>query len=243
MIAIYLKELTHFFSSLIAYIVIGVFLIFMALVLWVFPETSILDNNYANLNAFFNMAPTIFTFIIPAITMASISEERQNGTIELLFTKPLRTWQIIMGKYLANLTLVLFALIPTAVYYFSVYQLGMPVGNVDTGSIIGSYIGLILLSAAFVAIGTFTSGLTSNQVVAFVLGTFTCFLFHWAFEYISKLPVFFGVTDDLIQRLGMNYHYLSLSRGLIDSRDVLYFLSIVALFIYLSYFSLNKTRK
>lgn len=243
MIAIYLREITHFFSSLIAYIVIGIFLIFMSLVLWVFPETSILDNNYANLNAFFNMAPTIFTFVIPAITMASFSEERQSGTIELLFTKPLRTWQVIAGKYLANLTLVVFALVPTLVYYYSVYQLGLPVGNVDTGAVIGSYIGIFLLAAAFVSIGTFTSGLTSNQVVAFVLGTFTCFLFHWGFEYISKLPVFFGVFDDLIQRLGMNYHYLSLSRGLVDSRDVLYFITVIALFLYLNYFSLNKSRK
>jgi ABC-2 type transport system permease protein len=215
----------------------------MSLILWVFPETSILDNTYANMNAFFNMAPTIFTFVIPAITMASFSEEKQSGTIELLLTKPLRTWQVIAGKYLASFTLILFALVPTIVYYYSVYQLGMPVGNIDTGAVIGSYIGLLLLAAAFVAIGTFTSGLTSNQVIAFILGTFTCFLFHWSFEYISKLPIFFGVSDDLVQRLGMNYHYLSISRGLLDSRDVIYFLSVITLFLSLSYFSLTKSRK
>jgi ABC-2 type transport system permease protein len=243
MIAIYLKELSHFFSSLIAYIVIGVFLVFMALVLWVLPESSIIDNPYATLGAFFSTAPIIFTFVIPAITMASFSEERQQGTIELLFTKPLKSWQIISGKYLANLTLIIFALIPTLVYYYSVYQLSMPVGNIDTGSVIGSYIGLILLAAAFVAIGTFSSGLTSNQVVAFVVGTFICFIFHWGFDGISKMTIFYGVFDDLVQRLGMNYHYLSLSRGLLDSRDVIYFLSIILLFLYLSYYSLTKSRK
>ena len=243
MIAIYIKEIIHYFSSLIAYIVIGIFLLFMGLILWVFPETAIPDNNYANLNVFFNMAPTIFTFIIPAITMHSFSEERLNGTIELLMTKPVKSWQIIGGKYLASLSLILFALVPTLVYYYSVYQLGYPVGNIDTGSVVGSYIGLILLAASFTAIGLFSSGLTSNQVVAFVLGTFICFFFHWSFEYASKLPVFFGIFDDLVQRLGMNYHYLSLSRGLLDSRDLIYFLSVIALFLVLSYYSLRKSAR
>ena len=243
MIAIYVKEITHYFSSLIAYIVIGVFLLFMGLILWVFPETAIPDNHYANLNAFFTMAPTIFTFIIPAITMHAFSEERQNGTIEMLMTKPLKSWQIIAGKYLAGISLIFFALIPTLVYFYSVYQLGYPKGNIDTGAIIGSYIGLILLASAFTAIGLFSSCLTPNQVVAFVIGTFTCFFFHWAFEYTSKLPLFFGIFDDVIQRLGMNYHYLSLSRGLLDSRDVLYFLSLIALFLLLSEYSIRKNAR
>jgi len=161
----------------------------------------------------------------------------------MLVTKPIKTWHILGGKYLASLTLILFALIPTVIYYITIYQLGLPIGNIDTGSIIGSYIGLILLASAFVSIGIFASSLSSSQVIAFVIASFICFFFHWGFEYMSQRPEFIGVYDDIIQRLGMNYHYLSLSRGLIDTRDVIYFLSLNVLFSTLSYFSLIKTRK
>jgi len=243
MIAIYIKELSHFFSSLIAYIVIGVFLIFMGLVMWFWPETAVPYSNFADMNVLFYMAPTIFTFIIPAITMHSFSEERQAGTIELLMTKPIKNWQIVMGKFLANFSLIVFALIPTVIYYYSIYQLGLPKGNIDTGAVIGSYIGLFLLASVFVAIGTFSSVLTSNQVVAFIVGTFLCFLMHWGFEYTGTLPVFEGSIDDIIQKLGINYHYLSISRGIVDSRDVIYFLSVDFIFLLLTYFFLLKNKK
>ncbi len=243
MIAIYIKELSHFFSSLIAYIVIGVFLVFMGLVMWFWPETAIPYNNFADMNVLFYMAPTIFTFIIPAITMHSFSEERQAGTIELLMTKPVKNWQIVMGKFLANFSLIVFALIPTVIYYFSVYQLGLPKGNIDTGAVIGSYIGLFLLGSAFVAIGTFSSVLTSNQVVAFVIGTFLCFIMHWGFEYTATLPMFSGSMDDVIQKFGINYHYMSISRGIVDSRDVIYFLSVDFIFLLLTYYFILKNKK
>ena len=243
MFSIYKKELSHYFSSLIAYIVLGIFFLFMGLVLWVFPQTSIIDNNYANMNAFFGMAPTIFTFVIPAITMHSFSEERQSGTIEMLLTKPIRSWQILGGKYLASLTLILFALIPTLIYYFTVYRLGLPEGNIDSGAIIGSYIGLFLLVTSFVAIGIYASTLTSSQVIAFVIATFLCFFIHWGLDYLGQRREFLGISDDILQRLGMNHHYLALSRGLLDSRNVLYFISISSLFLILSNYSLNKSRK
>ena len=243
MYSIYRKELSHYFSSLIAYIVLGIFFLFMGMTLFIFPNSSVLHNNYASLEVFFTTAPIIFTFVIPAITMHLFSEERQNGTIEMLMTKPIPAWSILAGKYLSSLTLVLFALVPTIIYYITVYQLGLPSGNIDSGAMFGSYIGLLLLAAAFVAIGIFASSLSSSQVISFVIATFICFLLHWGFESISFLPDFFGLYDDLIQRLGMNYHYKSLSRGLIDSRDVLYFLSVAFLFLTLSFYSLKKTSK
>jgi ABC-type transport system involved in multi-copper enzyme maturation, permease component len=175
--SIFLKEINTFFSSLIGYIVIGVFLVMMGLLLWVFPEFSILDGAYANLDTLFEVSPMVFMFLIPAVTMRSFAEEKQSGTIELLATKPVTDWQIVGGKFLACLALVVFALLPTALYYVSVYQLGAPPGNLDSGGILGSYIGLVFLAAGFTAIGVFASSITNNQIVAFVLATFLCF-FH-----------------------------------------------------------------
>ncbi|MEY4902950.1 MAG: hypothetical protein RLZZ292_765 [Bacteroidota bacterium] len=230
MFAIYKKEINTFFSSLIGYIVIGVFLIYMSLMLWVFPDTNLLNSNYATLEPLFDLAPMIFMFLIPAITMRTLAEEKLNGTIELLVTRPLNDWEIVSGKFLACLSLVAFALLPTLIYYISIYQLGSPVGNIDTGATWGSYIGLLFLGGVFVSIGIFASSLTNNQIVSFIIATFLCFVFYWGFDFISRLPIFFGKIDDLVEMLGVEYHYKSISRGIIDTRDVLYFLSVITLF-------------
>jgi ABC-2 type transport system permease protein len=214
----------------------------MGLVLWVFPDYSVIDGNYATLDTLFAMAPLIFMFLIPAVTMRSFAEERQSGAIELLVTRPVTDWQIVAGKFLACLVLVLFALLPTVLYYFSIYQLGAPKGNLDSGGILGSYIGLLFLASAFVAIGVFASSLTGNQIVAFVLATFLCFFTYLAFDYLSRLPVFFGKTDDIVQSFGIAYHYNSVSRGVLDTRDLTYFISISALFLAATVLSLGRRK-
>lgn len=242
MLSIFLKEINTFFSSLIGYIVIGVFLILLGLMMWVFPDTSLLEYNYATLDQLFTLAPMIFLFLIPAITMRSFAEEKQSGTIELLVTRPLKDIEIVLGKYLACLALVLFALLPTLLYFYTIYELGFPPGNLDTGATIGSYIGLFFLGACFVAIGLFASALTSNQIVAFILATFLCFAFYWGFLYISALPIFVGKVDDVVQMIGIDYHYGSISRGVIDSRDVLYFLSLITVFLALTQLILGKRK-
>lgn len=231
MLAIYLKEIQTFFSSLIAYLVIGVFLLLLGLVLFVFPESSLLDYNYATLQPLFDNAPLVFLLLIPAITMRSFAEEQQQGTMELLATKPLRFWEIILGKYFAALSLALFALIPTALYYWTIYELGAPRGNLDSGAIAGSYVGLFLLAGVFAAVGIFASALVSNQIAAFVLAAFLGFLLLNGFDYFSQLPVFVGKGDDLVQMLGIQHHYRSLSRGVLDSRDLIYFLSLIVFFL------------
>ncbi len=240
--SIFHKEVNTFFSSLIGYIVIGVFLIALGLVMFVFPDTSLLRYNYATLDQLFSIAPMIFAFLIPAITMRSFSEEQQTGTIELLATKPVSDLAIIIGKFFACLLLVVFALLPTLLYYYTIYELGVPKGNLDAGAIAGSYLGLIFLAGAFVSIGLFASSLTNNQIVAFILATALCFFGHWGFFFLSKLPAFTGRVDDIVQMLGMDYHYNSISRGLLDSRDLLYFLSVMIIFIMLTLTSLERRK-
>ncbi|MCC6687465.1 MAG: gliding motility-associated ABC transporter permease subunit GldF [Saprospiraceae bacterium] len=240
--SIYLKEINSFFSSLIAYLVIGGFLALLGLLLWIFPDDNILEAKFASLDSLFNVAPLVLMFLIPAITMRSFAEENQTGTIELLVTKPVADWQIILAKFLACLTLVIIAILPTLVYYVSVYLLGSPVGNLDTGAIMGSYIGLVFLGACFVSIGIFASSLTKNQNVAFIIATFLCFLFHWGFSYTSRIPVFVGRFDDLIQSLGIDFHYGSISRGLVDSRDVVYFFSITGFFLFLTLLMVERRK-
>jgi ABC-2 type transport system permease protein len=240
--SIFLKEVNAFFSSLIGYIVIGTFLVLLGLVMFVFPDTSVLEYEYASLNQLFDIAPLIFMFLIPAITMRSFAEEYQSGTMELLATRPVSDWHIVLGKYLASLLLVAFALLPTLLYYYTIYQLGEPVGNLDSGAIIGSYIGLFLLAGAFVAIGLFASSITSNQIVAFVLATFLCFLLYYGFNYFSRLPVLVGKADDVVEMFGIDYHYRSMSRGLLDSRDLVYFLSVIALFLMMALVSIERRK-
>jgi ABC-2 type transport system permease protein len=230
MLTIYKKELYSYLSSLVAYITIGIFLIVLSLFLWVFPDTSILEYGYAGLDSLFNIVPYLFMFLIPAITMRSLAEEKKEGTFELLATRPLTDWQIIGGKYLASLTLVLFALIPTLIYYLSVYQLGAVIGNIDTGAVIGSYIGLFLLGAAFVALGIFASSLTKNQIIAFAIAVFLSFFAFSGFDSASQI-LSLQKFDNILINIGINEHYQSISRGVLDSRDLIYFLSFIAIFL------------
>lgn len=234
MLTILKKEIVAFFSSLMGYLVMLVFLLTTSLFLFVFPDTSLLDYGFATLDYLFTLAPWIFMFLIPAITMRLFSEELRSGTYEILATQPLTDLQIIIGKYFAALLLVIFALIPSLLYYFSIYKLGLPVGNIDTGATNGSYIGLILLAGSFVSIGLFTSSITNNQIVAFLLSIFLCFFTFTAFDYLSKLNIFYAKLDNLVENVGINAHYQSISRGVIDIRDVTYFLSFIAIFILLT---------
>ncbi len=236
MLSIFKKEINSFFSSLIGYIVIGVFLLFMGAFMWVFPDYSILNYGFATLHQLFDFAPWIFCFLIPAITMRSFAEETQSGTIELLATRPITDIQIILGKFFANWLLVIIALIPTLLYYYTVHQLGAPVGNIDAGEVAGSYLGLIFLAGSFVAIGLFSSSLTNNQIVAFVLGIFLCFFFYMAFDFLSTL----SSNDHFIELFGINYHYNLLSRGAVDSRDVIYFVTFITGFIFFTKTALER---
>jgi ABC-2 type transport system permease protein len=228
------KEISGFLSSLIGYIVIAVFLVIIGLLMWVLPmETNILDGGFAGIDPLFIMAPWVFLFLIPAVTMRSFAEEKKTGTIELLLTRPISDLQIILAKYLACIILVLLALLPTLVYYFSVYALGNPPGNIDNGRTWGSYLGLIFLTGGFVSIGVFASAITNNQVVSFILAVLLCFFCYSGFSYAGA---FFssGVAGNIVQQLGISTHYSSMSRGVIDTRDVLYFISLSAVFILIS---------
>lgn len=231
MFTLFKKEIRTFLSSLIGYIAICVFLLLVGLFLWILPtDSNILTNGYAGLDSLFTLAPWVFLFLIPAITMRSFADEKRAGTIEFLLTKPLTDLQIILAKYFASVTLVLFSLLPTLIYYFSVYKLGNPVGNIDSGGTWGSYIGLFFLASAFTSIGIFASSLSDNQIVAFILAVFLCFFFYIGFQYISILDMF-GKASALILSLGIDDHYTSMSRGVIDTRDVIYYFSIIGIFI------------
>ena len=228
MIRVFIKEFNSFLNSLIAYLVIGVFLTAIGLLLWVFPETSVLEYGFADLDTLFSMAPYVFIFLIPAITMKSFAEEKKMGTMELLLTKPLSDWDIVAGKFLASLALTLVALLPSLIYYFSIYRLGNPAGNIDTAGVIGSYVGLSLLAFVFCAIGILASSLTLNQIVSFILAAFLCFIFYSGFDSVASLVGNFALT---IKQFGILYHYEALSKGLIDSRDVIYFISVTGLML------------
>ncbi len=237
MFAILKKEFNSFFASPIAYLVIGVFLLANGLFLWIFKEEfNILNAGFADLNSFFFLAPWVFLFLIPAITMKSFADEFSNGTIELLKTKPISDWQIVLGKFWASLLLVVVALIPTLTYVYTVYQLGNPVGNIDFGSTIGSYIGLLFLAATYTAIGLFTSTLSKNQIVAFILGVFITFFLYYGFDAIST-----SLGNELtIKKMGINEHFKSISRGVIDSRDIIYFLSVTVFFLFITKMRLDN---
>ena len=231
MFTLFKKELASFFSSLIGYLTIIVFLILTGLMLWVFKsDFNILDYGFAGRDGLFVIGPFLYLFLIPAITMRMFAEEKKNGTMELLLTKPLSEMKLIWAKFLAGFVLVFISLLPTLVCYFSVVALGDPVGNIDTGSVVGSYIGMLLLGAAFVAIGLFASSITNNQIVAFILAALMSAFMHLGFEAIFRMG-FLGDADLFVRSLGMSYHYESISRGVIDSRDVIYFASVIALFM------------
>jgi len=232
MLAIFKKEFNSFFTSTIAYLTIGIFLLINGLFLWVFDDDfNILNAGFADLTSFFYLAPWILIFLIPAITMKTFADEFRSGTIEILKTRPITNVTLVLGKFFAILTLLIIVLIPTFVYAYSIHELGNPVGNLDYGSISGSYIGLFLLASSFASIGIFTSTLTKNQVVAFLLGFCIVFLFYYGFDAVSSL---FGDYSYTIKLFGMNEHYKSISRGVIDSRDVLYFMSIIIFFLFVS---------
>jgi ABC-2 type transport system permease protein len=231
MFTILRKEINTFLSSLIGYVVIGVFLLTTSLFVWIFPSFNVLDAGYATLDGFFEFAPLVFMFLVPALTMRSFAEERHTGTIEILFTKPISDVQVILGKYGAALLLFVIALIPTFIYVYSISRLASPTGDIDTGAIIGSYIGLVLIGSAFTAIGMFASSVTSNQIVAFVIGVFLCFFFFFAFDFLSNLGQFVGTLDYYVKGLGLVSHYDSISRGVLDTRDLLYFITFDAVFI------------
>lgn len=223
------KELRQFFSSLTGYIAIIVFLLVNGVMLFVF-ENNILDFGYATLDRFFQLAPWIFLLLIPAITMRSFAEEFKTGTFEILQTRPLSRWQIVFGKYFGSLVVVVIALLPTIIYFFTVQKLSAGEG-IDTGATIGSYIGLVLLASVFTAVGICASSFTSNAVIAFIISIVACALFYFGFSAISLLPALSGNADYYLEMIGIDFHYRSISRGVIDTRDLIYFLSIIILFL------------
>jgi|GEM_PF-180390 len=232
------KELRQFFSSLTGYIAIIVFLLTNGLVLFVF-NNNIFDYGYATLERFFQLAPWILLLLIPAITMRSFADEFRAGTYEILQTRPLTRWQIIGGKYLGSLIVVLITLLPTAVYIFSIRQLSSEAG-MDTGATAGSYLGLIFLSAVFTAIGVCASSFTNNAVVAFIFSLIGCALIYYGFSAVSFLPEFSGGADYYIEMAGIDFHYRSISRGVVDTRDIIYFLTVAGLFLAITHRNLLK---
>jgi len=232
------KELHTFFASPIGYLVIALFLLLNSLFLFVFKtDFNILNAGFADLNPFFYLVPWIFIFLIPAVTMRSFSDEIQAGTIEILKTKPISNWQIVKAKYSGAFLLIIFALIPTLLYFLTVFKLGNPIGNIDIASTIGSYIGLLLLAGSFVAIGVFSSTLSSSQIVAFLIAVTISFILYYLFEILAES---FPFKAYFIQKLGMYAHYQNLSKGLIQIKDVVYFLSVIAFFLYLTKLRVDK---
>jgi len=234
MIPLLKKEISTFFSSLIGYIVIIVFMTINGLFMWILPGNfNILDSGYSNIDSLFALAPWVFLFLVPAVTMRLFAEEKRTGTIEVLMTRPITELQIILAKFFAGLLLVVLSLIPTLIYYFSVYYLGAQTGNIDSGGTWGSYIGLLFLAAIYVAIGLFASSITDNQIIAFIVAVALCLTFYLGFDSVSALAVFKSIADFLLT-LGINDHYQSISRGVLDTRDIIYFVSVISIFILLT---------
>lgn len=230
MFTIFRKEINLFFSSLIAYLVIAVFLIINGIFLWLLPDTNILDTGYATLEQLFTIAPWVFMFLVPAITMRSFAEEQKTGTIEILATKPISDVEIVLGKFFAGVALVTIAILPTAIYFYSVYVLANPVGNLDVAATMGSYIGLIFIGATYVSMGIFASSLTDNQIVSFILALLFCFLSYAFLDWLQGIPALRNL-EWIISYIGLQTHYNGISKGAIDSRDVVYFVSFIGLFI------------
>ena len=230
MLAIFRKEISGFFSSLTGYIVIVVFLLINSLFIWVFPgEMNILDSGYAGLDTLFFISPWVFLFLVPAITMRMIAEEKRLGTIELIYSKPVTEREIVYGKYLASVALVLLALLPGLIYYISVYYLGEIHGNLDSGGTWGAFIGLFFLAAIYASIGIFASSLSENQVIAFIIAVLLCFIFFAGFDSFAYLPGMKNL-DEIMINLGINEHYKSMSRGVIDIKDITYFIAVLIIF-------------
>jgi ABC-2 type transport system permease protein len=230
MFSIFRKEISGFFSSLTGYIVIIVFLLINSLFMWVFPgEWNIFDNGYSGLDTLFFISPWVFLFLVPAVTMRMIAEEKRLGTIELIYSRPITEREIIWGKYLASVLLVLLSLLPGLIYYFSVYMLGDTPGNLDKGSTLGAFIGLFFLASVYASAGIFASSLTDNQVIAFIVSVLICFFLFMGFDSFAYLP---GLKklDEFVIRLGINEHYKSVSRGVLDLKDAVYFISVALIF-------------
>lgn len=239
--ALFRKELNSFFSSLVGYVVVIIFLLVNSIFLWMIPDNNLLDYGYADLSLFFENAPYIFLLLIPAITMRSFAEEKSTGNIEPLMIRPVTETKIIFAKYFAALVLVVFALIPTVLYYISLYNLATPVGNIDTGAVLGSYIGLILLASVYVSIGIFSSALTGNQIVSLLIAMGISLWMLEGFGLIGGLDIFKNINLFLIE-LGIMSHYTSISRGVVDTRDVIYFLSVNAFFLLFTKTILQKRK-
>ncbi|MFQ3174476.1 MAG: ABC-2 type transport system permease protein [Flavobacterium sp.] len=238
--SILLREIKSFFGSPIGYLVIALFLILNGLFLWVFQgEYNILNTGFADMTPFFTLSPWIFIFLIPAVTMRSFSDEKKQGTLELLLTKPLSIWQIVNGKFLGALLLIVMAIIPTLIYVVVIARLGMPEGNIDMGSTIGAYFGLVFLIAAYCAIGIFTSTLSDNQIVAFIISVFVCFFFYFGFDGLASIT---PAYSNMISSFGMQNHFKSMGRGVIDTRDILYFVILTVLFLSLTVYKLKSLK-
>jgi ABC-2 type transport system permease protein len=238
--SIVLREIKSFFGSPIGYLVIAIFLIINGLFLWVFEgDYNILNTGFADLTPFFTLAPWILIFLIPAVTMRSFSDEKKQGTLELMLTKPLSIWEIVNGKFLGALLLIVMAIIPTFIYVKVISSLGMPEGNIDMGSTIGSYFGLLFLIAGYSSIGIFTSTLSDNQIVAFIVAVFLCFFLYFGFEGLATVTPAFS---NFISALGMQDHYKSMSRGVIDTRDIIYFVSITVAFLSFTVYNLKSLK-
>jgi ABC-2 type transport system permease protein len=230
MFAIFKKEVKGFFSSLTGYIVIIVFLLINSLFMWVFPgEWNIFDNGYAGLDTLFMLSPWVFLFLVPAVTMRTIAEERRLGTIELIYSRPITEREIVWGKYMASVVLVLLALLPCLIYYISVYMIGEVPGNLDKGGTLGAFIGLFFLASIYASAGIFSSSITDNQVIAFILAVVICFILYIGFDSFAYLPGLKKV-DEFVLRLGINEHYKSISRGVLDIRDAVYFIAVATIF-------------
>jgi len=236
MLAILKREINSFFSSSVGYLVVALFLIINGLFLWVFEgDFNILDNGFADLSSFFVIAPWVFLFLIPAVTMRAFSDERKMGTLELLLTKPISLKNIVLGKYFGAVLLICIAIIPTLLYIITISKLGNPAGNWDLGSTLGSYIGLLFLIFAYTSIGIFASTLSKNQIVAFIIAVFICFAFYYGFGKIDSL-----LNGYSIGSLGMKDHFNSIARGVLDTRDIIYFVSISVLFLAFTIFNLRR---
>ena len=243
MLSLYLKELRSFLSSIIGYVFILIYLIASGLFHWVLSyNTNLLEGAEADLIPFFNLSPVILLILIPAITMRSIAEERRTGTIELLFTKPISDLGIILAKYFAGVTLMIIAIIPTIVYFFSMYYMGKPIGIIDLGASLTSYLGLILLGSVFVSIGIFASSLTSSQIVSFILAMFLCWFIYDGLELLGSFSQV-GDSDAIIRYFGISSHYNSIKKGLVDTSDIVYFISVIFLFLYASLSSVKSLKR
>jgi len=240
MLNIFWKELTDYLSSLIAYIVIAVFLTALGLLMWVFPETNVLDYGYAEMSTLFTMGPFVLIFLIPAITMKMFAEELKTGSFEILMVKPVSIYQIVGGKFLAAWAISVIAVLPTLIYYFSIYKLSNPVGNIDTAGVVGSYIGLFILAAVFTAIGILSSSLTKNQVVSFVIAAFLSFLLYSGLNSMANINVWSGLSTTL-SFISVEQHYNALGRGVLDSRDLIYLISLTGLILFLTSLNLKRT--